>query len=158
MTLPDELEKLERLREDGALSEDEFQRAKARLINEGAPGAPDEIHGVKTRTWCMLLHLSQLLAFAGGIGIIAPIIMWVVSKDQSRDANRHGIVVMNWMISSLIYSIVSGILAVVLIGIPLLITLLVLLVVFPIIGALKANEGILWRYPLSIKFMDPDAV
>jgi len=33
-----------------------------------------------------------------------------------------------------------------------------LTVIFPIIGAMKCNEGTLWKYPLSIKFFDPDAV
>jgi uncharacterized Tic20 family protein len=30
-------------------------------------------------------------------------------------------------------------------------------VIFPIIGAVKCNQGILWKYPLSIEFFDPDA-
>jgi uncharacterized Tic20 family protein len=39
------------------------------------------------------------------------------------------------------------------IGIPLLIALMVLMVVFPIIGAVKANDGKVWKYPLSIPFL-----
>ena len=162
MPIADEIEKLERLHQEGTLSDAEFQQAKAKLINEGAPtagaatGSPDEIHGIKTRTWCMLLHISQLLAFAGGIGFVAPIVMWFLSKDQSRDANRHGIVVINWMISCLIYTVGCVVLSFVIIGIPLAIVLGILTIVFPIMGALKANDGILWVYPMSIQFIDPD--
>jgi len=38
MSLADELEKLQNLREEGALTEDEFQVAKTKLLN--APAAP----------------------------------------------------------------------------------------------------------------------
>jgi uncharacterized protein len=36
------------------------------------------------------------------------------------------------------------------IGIPLLLMLAALCVIFPIIGGIKANNGELWKYPLSI--------
>jgi uncharacterized Tic20 family protein len=41
----------------------------------------------------------------------------------------------------------------VLIGIPLLWALLVVGIIFPIIGGIKANDGVLWKYPLSISFL-----
>ena len=44
----------------------------------------------------------------------------------------------------------------ILIGIPLLILLGVLCVVFPIIGAIKANDGIAWPYPGSYRFFPAD--
>ena len=106
----------------------------------------------------MLMHLSQLLIFAGGIGVAAPIVMWAISKDNSRTANRHGLVILNWYISALIYGVVSFILCFIVIGFPIAAVLAVLTVVFPIIGAMKCNEGTLWKYPLSIQFFDPDAV
>ena len=45
------------------------------------------------------------------------------------------------------------VLSLVVIGIPLLLAVLVLTIVFPIIGGVKANNGELWRYPLSIQFL-----
>lgn len=106
----------------------------------------------------MLMHLSQLLIFAGGIGIAAPVVMWAVSKDDSRAANRHGLVILNWYISALIYGLVAGALCFIVIGIFIVPVLAALTVIFPIIGAMKCNEGTLWKYPLSIQFFDPDAV
>ena len=61
--------------------------------------------------------------------------------------------VTNWLISSLIYWVVSIILCIVLIGILGVIALAVMSVVFPIIGGIKANNGELWDYPLTIKFL-----
>ena len=43
------------------------------------------------------------------------------------------------------------------IGILMFIVLGALHVIFPIIGALQASSGKLWRYPLSINFFDPDS-
>ncbi len=167
--LSEELERLQKLRDAGTLSEEEFQIAKLRLLQSPdpsiyamppgpSPSAVGRIHGLEERTWCMLMHLSQLLIFAGGIGVAAPIVMWAISKDDSRAANRHGLVILNWYISALIYGLVSGALCFVVIGIFMLPVLAALTVIFPIIGAMKCNEGTLWKYPLSIQFFDPDAV
>jgi hypothetical protein len=61
--------------------------------------------------------------------------------------------VVNWILSELLYAVICGLLALVWIGIPLLIALAVVGVVFPIIGGLKANEGQVWTYPMSIHFL-----
>lgn len=168
--LSDELERLQKLRDAGTLSEEEFHTAKQRLLqspdpnpyayaaHQGQPAnAVGTIHGMQERTWCMLMHLSQLLIFVGGIGIAAPVVMWAVSKDDSRAANRHGLVILNWYISALIYGLVAGALCFIFIGFIIVPVLMALTVIFPIIGAMKCNEGTLWKYPLSIQFFDPDA-
>jgi uncharacterized Tic20 family protein len=65
----------------------------------------------------------------------------------------HGKNAVNWMISELIYAVVGFILVFVIIGGPLLIVLGVLGVVFPIIAAIKANNGEVWQYPLTIQVL-----
>ena len=102
----------------------------------------------------MLMHLSQLLIFAGGIGFAAPILMWAISKDESREADRHGLMIINWLLSVLAYLIVGGILSIVLIGVPMVIALCVVTIVFPIVGAIKASRDEFWSYPLTITFFD----
>ncbi len=118
---------------------------------------PATVCGLEPKMWNTLMHLSQLLTWTV-LGIVAPIIMWVVSKDESRDANRHGLMILNWLLSSLIYGLISGILCLVAIGIPMLFVLIALNVIFPIIGAIQASSGKLWEYPLTIRFFNPDAV
>ncbi|MEZ6060727.1 MAG: DUF4870 domain-containing protein [Planctomycetaceae bacterium] len=159
MPLAEEIARLDHLRETGALSEQEFQEAKARVLHgDVSPGHSGLINGMAPNTWCMLMHLSQLLNFvAPSAGLVAPIVMWAVSKDKLPEADRHGKVIFNWMISSLIYALVSGLLLFVLIGFPMLLAVAALAIIFPIIGAIKANEGIVWHYPLTIRFMDPDS-
>lgn len=104
-------------------------------------------------TWAGLLHLSQL---AHGVvpmaGIVAPIIIWQMKKDEFPEIDEHGKMVCNWMISQFIYSLISGILAFFIVGIPLLLMLAIVSLVFPIVGAVKAFDGRYWKYPMSIRF------
>jgi uncharacterized protein len=155
--LTEELDRLNQMRNDGTLSESEFVKAKQTVLSGGSVGSgPGQICGMGQNTWIMLMHLSQLLTFAGGIGIAAPIVMWALGKDESREANRHGLMIINWFISALIYSVIGGILCFVVIGIPILVVLAVISVVFPIVGGIKAGNGEYWRYPLTIEFFSVD--
>lgn len=102
----------------------------------------------------MFLHLSQLLNFIIPFGgVIAPIVLWQIKKDEIPGLDAHGKMVANWLISSLIYGVVSGILCLIVIGFLGLMALAVMSVVFPIIAGIKANKGELWEYPLTIKFL-----
>lgn len=103
--------------------------------------------------WAMMLHLSQFAGYiAPLLGFIVPILIWQILKEDLPSLDRHGRIVMNWLISSLLYAVLCVILSFALIGIPLLVILAVLAIVFPIIAALKANAGEEWEYPLSIGF------
>lgn len=165
MALADEIRKLDELRQSGALSEEEYARAKARVIDGGAaplesasPSArePAERAEVErqTRQWGMLLHLSLLAGFLLPIaGLIVPVVIWVLKKDELPGVDVHGKNALNWIISAIIYGVASGILIIVVIGVPLLLILAVLSIVFPIIASLKANNGEYWKYPMSISFL-----
>jgi len=104
----------------------------------------------------LLLHLSQLANMVvPPAGIIAPIIIWQVKKDEMPALDAHGKMVANWIISSVIYWFVSVILLFVFfIGLIPMLGLVIAGIAFPIIGALKANNnGELWEYPMTIKFL-----
>ncbi|WP_238152171.1 DUF4870 domain-containing protein [Microbulbifer sp. A4B17] len=108
---------------------------------------------MEKNTFLMLLHLSQLAwVIIPGAGFILPIIMWATTKDRLQEIDKHGKMIFNWMLSLFIYSIVFAILIVIGIGILGLIILAIINVIFIIIGAIRANEGLFWRYPLSIRF------
>lgn len=102
----------------------------------------------------LFLHLSQLINIIIPLGgVIVPIVIWQMKKDQMPALDAHGKMVVNWLISSLIYWVVSGILALVLIGFIGMLALLIMGIVFPIIGGIKANNGEFWEYPLTIKLI-----
>ena len=107
----------------------------------------------ETRQWAVLLHLSTLLGFIVPIlGFVVPIIIWQWKKTELPAIDAHGKVVANAIISYVIWGAISIPLCIFLIGFVLLWILGVLAVIFPIIAALKARDGIIWDYPLTIKF------
>ena len=102
----------------------------------------------------LFLHLSQLAnIFIPPVGIILPIVLWQTQKEKMPALDAHGKMVTNWLISSLIYIVISIVLMIVLVGFLTIIAVGILGVVFPIIGAIKANNGEFWEYPLTIKFL-----
>ena len=103
----------------------------------------------------LFLHLSGLVfALFFPIGIVLPIILWQTQKDKMPALDEHGKMVTNWMISATIYGVASFILMFFLIGFLTGAVVWLLAIIFPIIGALKANnDGELWNYPLTIKFL-----
>ena len=114
-------------------------------------GPPQMIWGMTENTYCMLMHLSQFLSFSGA-GVIVPIVMWAINKDQSPAIDQHGKNILNFIISILIYSFVSGLLTLIVIGIIPLIAIVIAAIACPIIAAVKANNGEYWPYPLCIRF------
>ncbi|MDZ7784696.1 MAG: DUF4870 domain-containing protein [Halioglobus sp.] len=118
----------------------------------------DRPWGMELNAFCMLMHLSQLAGFlVPGAGLVLPIVMWATNRDQHPEINLHGLIILNWLLSALIYSIVCFVLIFVLIGFPMLLALAICAIVFAIIGGVKANEGIYWRYPASIDFFSVKA-
>ena len=106
----------------------------------------------ETRNWAMALHLSLLSGLVVPLaGLIVPVVIYILKKDSLPGLVPHGHVVFNWIVSALIYAVISLVLVVVGIGVLLLAALAILSIIFPIIGGVKATEGEVWSYPLSIK-------
>jgi len=162
MGIADEIEKLNNLKQSGAITEEEFQKAKTSLLkqNESIGEKFKYVAGdlsSNENTWSMFMHFSLLCGFLIPFaGLIVPIVMWQVKKDDSELIDRHGRIIVNWIITEIILAIAFGILCFIVIGVPLLGALLVAGIVFPIIGGIKANNSEVWPYPFSIKFFSAD--
>jgi len=115
---------------------------------------PTSLQTADERQMGMLLHLSQLASVVVPLaGIVLPIVLWQTQKDKMPAIDAHGKMVVNWMISCVIYAVVSVVLMFVLIGFLTIFAVAIMGIVFPIIGAVKANNGELWQYPVTIKFL-----
>lgn len=105
-------------------------------------------------TYAMLCHLS---AFAGFIfpfgGILGPLIMWQIKKDEHPFINRHGIAALNFHLSMFIYYFVGFLLVFIVIGFFVLMVLAVMDLVLTIVASIKASNGEEYRYPLAIPFI-----
>ena len=113
-----------------------------------AIGSKDE------RMWAMFVHLS---AFAGHFfpfgHIIGPVVIWAVKKDEYPLVNDQGKESINCQLTMTIYFAVAIILCFVLIGIPLLFAVWLFDLVVVILAAVKANDGVAYRYPFIIRFL-----
>jgi len=101
----------------------------------------------------MVMHLSLFASIiVPGAGLVLPIVMWVTNKDQSTAIDQHGKNILNFLISMLIYAVASIALMFIFVGIFTFIAVAIVSIVFPIIAAIKANDGQYWPYPLCIRF------
>ena len=114
----------------------------------------NEEHSKDERTWGMWLHLSQLANFVAPMaGLVAPIVIWQLKKDQLPALDSHGKNAVNWLISSAIYALFGLLTFFFVVGFFILMAVAALGVVFPIIAGIKANNGEVWKYPLTISFL-----
>lgn len=119
------------------------------------PPRSDATVSTSTRNWCVLCHAAALLGvFTHFIGhIFGPLAVWLIKRHDAAEIDAHGKESLNFQLSMLLYDIVAGILCVILIGIPILILLWIANLVFVIIASIRASEGQLYRYPLTIRFI-----
>lgn len=142
------------------------------------PPAPSAV-SQDDRLWAAGVHIGALIAafmtslLAGVAGAIAALIMWFIVRDRSTFAAEHAKEAFNFNLSMFIYACISGLIALVLVGgtvltlglgaiiaIPAGIVLVlawcalgIAWLVFTIIAAMKAYEGEMYRYPLSIRLL-----
>lgn len=106
------------------------------------------------RMWGMMCHL---LAFSGYLipfgSVLGPLVIWMIKKDEMPFVDDQGKESLNFQLTMLIAVIVSAILILVLIGIPMLCVLIIFQIVVIIMAAVKANDGIKYRYPYTIRFI-----
>ena len=146
----EKLEKLKKLLDDEAITQEEYNLEKDKVLRHDIK-AESDYWGMDKSTFLMLMHISQY-ASCFGIGFILPIIMWATNRDKSTEVDRHGKNILNWMLSAFIYTIISTVLCFILIGFIGLLILFFCYLIFPIYAAIKAKDGIEWKYPYSIQF------
>jgi uncharacterized Tic20 family protein len=112
------------------------------------------VESADARNWAMGAHLSALAGMIVPFGnVIAPLIVWLVKRDQSPLVDREGKEALNFQLSMTIYMLVSALLIFAFIGIPLLVVVCVLDLVLTIVAAIKTSSGESYRYPFTIRFL-----
>jgi uncharacterized protein len=111
------------------------------------------------RTFAMFTHLVGLLSLldltlAGPIGTL---VMWRIKAGQSAFLDDHGREAMNFQISLIIYTTIGLVLTPLLgLGLVVLAGVWILRLVGCIRGAIAANRGEYYRYPMCIRLIqDP---
>lgn len=115
----------------------------------------------KDNTLAILTHAIGIFAF-----IFGALLVFLLTKD--KEVKKHSRNALNWQISLIIYFVIISLLSIVsslliynfpnvfiIFPFSLVISILQILnLIFCIIAGFKASEGELWRYPLTIDFIE----
>ena len=102
------------------------------------------------KTLAMLTHLSGII-----LGFIVPLIIWLINKDKADKGflNDQAKEALNFQITLLIVYVVGMVLTVILIGALINLVAWVICIILSIMAALKANEGVAYRYPFALRLI-----
>ena len=146
MNIYEELERLKRLLDNGAITNEEYEREKERIFSSGSFTKEDGWDlGIDDKSLVALMQASQFLS-----SFIIPLIMWLFLREKSPFLDEAGKKIINFQLSYLIYSILLTISC---IGIAILPVIGLLMTIFIIIAIIKAINGEAWDYPFSIRFL-----
>jgi len=107
------------------------------------PGSDDRI----------LAMLSHILAIVPGVGILGPLVIYLVKKDDSPFVAAHARESLNFQITIILGYIIWAILIVVLIGFFMLAVWSILNTVLVIVATIRASEEKMYRYPFSLRLI-----
>jgi uncharacterized Tic20 family protein len=123
-------------------------------MNETTPGSvstptQDE------RTWGTIAHLAAFAGFFAPFAgnAIGPLVVWLIKREQSAFVEAHAKEALNFNITVLIGYCVSALFIVVFIGFLLMGALFFYWLAMTIVAAIKAGEGVSYRYPFALRLV-----
>ena len=118
------------------------------------------------KQWAMFAHLSALLGgiltggWAGSIGFfVGPLVIWMMKKDTMPFVNDQAKEALNFAITVSLACFVLLLLTIMSLGIGALLTIPLMMIigigalVLVIMAAIKANEGVAYRYPFALRLV-----
>lgn len=119
---------------------------------QGQAGVPQPGPGPEvskdSRTFAMLCHLLGLFT-----SFLGPLIIWLIKKDQDKFVDDQGKEALNFQITFIIAWVVGFLSILICIGVILLPAIAICNLIFCIMGAVKANNGELYRYPVNLRLI-----
>ncbi|GAB3943304.1 hypothetical protein GCM10027614_31770 [Micromonospora vulcania] len=94
-----------------------------------------------------------MIISAGVLGWIAPLVALLARGNQSPTVRAHAVAALNFQLIWSVVGLVGWVLACIVIGFIPVAAAIILGAVFGILAGIKANEGQLYRYPLSASFI-----
>lgn len=110
--------------------------------------APTQLSPADEKLWATLIHVGGIF-----FSFVPALVGYIVLKDKGPFVRSHATTALNFQITLAIAYIVGGILSIIVVGIFIMAAAYVLNIVFSIIAAIKANQGLGYQYPLTIKFI-----
>ena len=119
-----------------------------------AAPAAEVVVNKEERTWAMFAHLS---AFSGHFipfgHILGPLVIWLMKKPDNPFVADQAKEALNFQITMTIGFVVAGLLCLIAIGFLLLPVVWLFDIIFTIVAAVKANDGVTYRYPATLRLV-----
>lgn len=115
------------------------------------PGAPTPGYANNDeKTWALIAHFGGIV-----VGFIAPLIALLVKGNESATVRAHSVEALNFQITWGVATIIASIVAVCSFGLLFFLPLITwaVIIIFSIIAGLKANEGQLYTYPVTVRLV-----
>lgn len=113
------------------------------------PDVPDPVPS-DSRGWAAAAQLIPIIGF----GFIAPLVIWLIKRDEDAFVEYWAREALNFQLTLLIWIIVGIVTLIIIVGIFILIVVGIAAFVLAIIAGVKAASGEFWRYPLTIRFVN----
>jgi uncharacterized Tic20 family protein len=108
------------------------------------------------KTWALVAHFGGavgMLISGGTLGWVPPLVAMLAKGQQSPSVRAHAVAALNFQILWSIIGFVGWILSCIGIGLIAVAAATILGIIFGIIAGIKANEGQLYRYPMSLSII-----
>jgi len=121
-------------------------------MDERGGGAAELL--AQERTWGMLAHLSALSGLMIPFGnVLAPFLVWRTRRSVSAFVEDQAREALNFNLTMLLVALGCAALMWVLIGVALLVVLVLSWLVLTLRAAVKAGEGMRYRYPFAWRWV-----
>ncbi len=111
------------------------------------------------KQWASFAHFGNI------VGLLAPLIIWLIFKDRGTKTNTEGKEALNWAITFVIAIFALVLLGIIFGFIPVLnliwailsifvwLALVAVNIIFAVMGGTKVNGGGSYRYPFALRFI-----
>ena len=110
---------------------------------------PSDLPRGSDKIWTVLSHLSVFV----GLPFLLPLVVYLVMRNESGYVSENAREALNFHLSLLIYSLCCIPLALIGIGFLLLFVIWISSLIFAVIAAVKASDGLCYRYPLTLRLI-----
>lgn len=122
----------------------------------GGPPPPPGYANNDEKTWALVAHFggaAGMFVLSGVGGWIAPLIAYVTKGKESPTIRQHAVNALNFQLTWTIVGVIGYATLCIFIGLLIWPAAVLIGIIFGIIAGIKANDGQLYNYPLSIKMI-----
>jgi uncharacterized protein len=107
------------------------------------------------RNWAVMCHLASLAGWVLPVvgNFLGPLIVWLMKKEDYPLVDDQGKESLNFQITVTLMAVATGFLFCVGVGLILLPVLIGFSVILPVLAAVKASQGVRYRYPFTIRLI-----